>query len=162
MTGGRSLAATAGRGDAANASCFKTWPRLPEPLTSAASTPFSSRILRAAGAGGMTVPARAATGVAGAAAAAAGFAATVATAPSLINASSAPMPSVAPVSALISARTPAAGDGSSCVALSVSNSTSGSSTFTASPGFFSHLPTVTSAMLSPSAGTLISIAMKSP
>ena len=59
------------------------------------------------------------------------------------------------------ASTPAAGAGTSTVTLSVSSSTSGSSALTASPGFFNHWPTVASVTLSPSAGTLISMAMMS-
>ena len=39
--------------DAAITSSFRTWPRRPEPCTSAAERPFSSIILRAAGEGGM-------------------------------------------------------------------------------------------------------------
>ena len=59
----------------------------------------------------------------------------------------------------MSASTPAAGAGTSTVTLSVSSSTSGSSTATASPGFLNHCPTVASVTDSPSAGTMISIAI---
>ena len=45
------------------------------------------------------------------------------------------------------------------VTLSVSSSTSGSSTLTVSPGFLNHWPIVASLTNSPSAGTLISVAI---
>ena len=53
--------------------------------------------------------------------------------------------------------TPAAGAGTSIVTLSVSSSTSGSSTATASPGFLNHLPMVASVTDLPSVGTRISV-----
>jgi hypothetical protein len=56
----------------------------------------------------------------------------------------------------MSDRTPAAGAGTSIVTLSVSSSTSGSSTATASPGCLNHLPMVASVTDSPSVGTRIS------
>src|SRR5262245_55461915 len=57
----------------------------------------------------------------------------------------------------MSARTPAAGAGTSIVTLSVSSSTSGSSTATRSPGFLNHLPIVASVTDSPSVGTRMSV-----
>ena len=57
---------------------------------------------------------------------------------------SAPIATVWPVGAAISLKTPAPGALTSSVTLSVSSSTSGSSAFTASPGFLNHLPTVAS------------------
>src|SRR5665647_3555291 len=65
-------------------------------------------------------------------------------APSLICPSSAATPTVSPVLAAMSDKTPVAGAGTSSVTLSVSSSTTGSSTATASPGCLNHLPTVAS------------------
>ncbi len=62
---------------------------------------------------------------------------------------------------MISASVPEAGALTSSVTLSVSSSTSGSSCFTASPGFLNHLATVASETDSPSVGTRISVAMMS-
>src|SRR5262249_8477124 len=50
-----------------------------------------------------------------------------------------------------------AGAGTSIVTLSVSSSTSGSSTATASPAFLNHLPMVASVTDSPSVGTRMSV-----
>src|SRR5665213_3762428 len=61
-----------------------------------------------------------------------------AAAPSLIEPSTAPTPTVSPFLAAISPSTPAAGAGTSSVTLSVSSSTNGSSTATASPGCLNH------------------------
>src|SRR5271157_2080723 len=61
----------------------------------------------------------------------------------------------------MSPSTPAAGAGTSIVTLSVSSSTKGSSTATASPVFLNHLPMVASVTDSPSVGTRIS-AMTDP
>src|SRR5262249_35582623 len=57
----------------------------------------------------------------------------------------------------ISDSTPADGAGTSIVTLSVSSSTSGSSTATASPAFLNHLPMVASVTDSPRVGTRISV-----
>ena len=59
---------------------------------------------------------------------------------------------VAPSSTRISFRMPANGDGTSALTLSVMTSTRASYFSTVSPGFFSHLPIVPSATLSPSWG----------
>jgi len=72
-----------------------------------------------------------------------------------------PIATVSPSFAEISASVPAAGAGTSIVTLSVSSSTSGSSTETASPGCLNHLPMVASVTDSPSVGTRMS-AMISP
>src|SRR4029077_19144270 len=69
-----------------------------------------------------------------------------------ITAISALFGTVAPSSTRISLRTPANGDGTSALTLSVMTSTSGSYFSTVSPGCFSHLPIVPSATLSPSWG----------
>ena len=95
---------------------------------------------------------RAAAALAGAAA---GFAALAA--PSLICPSSAPTATVSPSLAAISPSTPADGAGTSMVTLSVSSSTSGSSTATASPAFLNQRPMVASVTDSPSVGTRISV-----
>ncbi len=87
----------------------------------------------------------------------AGFALTTAPSPSPIMPSNASTSTVSPVSTVISARTPAAGDGSSIVTLSVSSSTRGSSTATASPACLNHWITSASVTDSPSVGTRISV-----
>ena len=69
----------------------------------------------------------------------------------------APAGTVVPSGAMISARTPATGLGTSTETLSVSNSHSISSSFTTSPGFLNHVDTVASVTLSPSEGTITSI-----
>src|SRR5229473_5419112 len=148
-----------------------TRPSLPEPGTVAASIPLSAEILRTdgasgasaggalAGAGAGTAAAGGGGGGAGAAAlagAAAGLAAAPA-APSLICPSSAPTATVSPSLAAISPSVPADGAGTSMVTLSVSSSTSGSSTATASPAFLNQRPMVASVTDSPSVGTRISV-----
>src|SRR5215213_5694127 len=142
-----------------------TRPSLPEPGTVPASMPLSAEILRTDGASGASddgafgaaaaAAAGAAAAGAGAAAlagAAAGFAAGAA-APSLIWPSKAPTATVSPSLAMMSPRTPAEGAGTSMVTLSVSSSTSGSSTATASPAFLNQRPMVASVTDSPSVGT---------
>jgi hypothetical protein len=69
------------------------------------------------------------------------------------------MPTVSPSRTAMRSRRPAAGAGTSTVTFSVSSSTKGSSSWTASPSFFSHWPTVASVIDSPSVGTLISVAI---
>src|SRR6476469_2719595 len=144
-----------------------TRPSLPEPGTVAASMPLSAEILRTEGANGASADvvfgAAAATaggGDGGAAAALAGAAAGLAAAPaapSLICPSSAPTATVSPSLAVISPSVPADGAGTSIVTLSVSSSTSGSSTATASPAFLNQRPMVASVTDSPSVGTRISV-----
>src|SRR5690242_20662670 len=161
-----------------------TRPSLPEPARLAASTPDSAASLRTEGASSASeafaaagadcvVAAGAECGAAecGAAAGADGGGAggrealvTAAAgvgfappAPSLIWPSTAPTATVSPSFAAISASTPAAGAGTSIVTLSVSSSTKGSSTVTASPGFLNHLPMVASVTDSPRDGTRISV-----
>ena len=68
---------------------------------------------------------------------------------------SAPTSTIEPSFEFIFVRIPETGDGTSKFTLSVSNSTIGSSTSTASPSFFSHLETVASVILSPYVGTKI-------
>ena len=139
-----------------------TRPSLPEPGTVAASMPLSVESFRTDGASGASDAAAfgAAAGAAAAAAAAlagaaAGFAALAA--PSLICPSSAPTATVSPSLAAISPSTPADGAGTSMVTLSVSSSTNGSSTATASPAFLNQRPMVASVTDSPSVGTRISV-----
>ena len=74
-------------------------------------------------------------------------------------ASTAPTGTSLPSGATIELSTPAAGAVTSTVTLSVSSSTSGSSAATASPSCFIQRPTVADVTLSPSVGTLISVAM---
>src|SRR5690349_6628234 len=167
--------AGAGRAGAALASSFKICPRRPEPTRSAGPRPFSCMILRAAGVGGIT-PSPLAGGPAGAAAAlgraasgagvvgcgAGASAAAPACAPAAAASmapNTAPTATVLPCGTLMSLSTPAEGAGTSTVTLSVSSSTRGSSMATASPGRLNHCPTVASVTDSPSAGTLISIAI---
>src|SRR3984957_5476044 len=157
---------------AASMSPLVTRPSLPEPGTVAASMPLSADILRTDGAngasaGGAFCTAAAAAGAAagggdgGAAAALAGAGAAAglaaAAAPSLICPSNAPTATVSPSLAAISPRVPADGAGTSMVTLSVSSSTSGSSTATASPAFLNQRPIVASVTDSPSVGTRISV-----
>src|SRR3984957_4259943 len=142
-----------------------TRPSLPEPGTVAASMPLSTESLRTDGASGasaggtLAVGAGAAGAGAGAAAlagAAAGFGAAPAV-PSLICPSKAPTATVSPSLAVISPSVPADGAGTSMVTLSVSSSTNGSSTATASPAFLNQRPIVASVTDSPSVGTRISV-----
>src|SRR3954468_22502529 len=145
-----------------------TRPSLPEPGTVAASMPLSAEILRTDGASGASDGA-AFTAGAGAAAggAAAGFGASLAAAgaaadfagaaPSVIWPSRAPTATVSPSLATISPSVPADGAGTSMVTLSVSSSTNGSSTATASPAFLNQRPIVASVTDSPSVGTRISV-----
>ena len=91
-------------------------------------------------------------------AAAAAPAATAApAAPSLICPSNAPTATVSPSLATMSPSVPAEGAGTSIVTLSVSSSTRGSSTATASPAFLNQRPMVASVTDSPSVGTRISV-----
>src|ERR1700730_2256232 len=146
---------------------FVTRTALPEPGTGDASVPLSTDSLRTDGASGPSAGAAlgaeagaAATscggGAAGFAGAAAGFAAAPA-APSLICPNRAPTATVSPSFAEISPSTPADGAGTSIVTLSVSSSTNGSSTATASPAFLNQRPMVASVTDSPSVGTRISV-----
>src|SRR5450755_2448675 len=153
---------------AASISPLVTRPSLPEPGTVAASMPLSAEILRTDGAsgasaGGAFAAAAGAVAAGGAAAAAAlagaaaaGLAAAPA-APSLICPSRAPTATVSPSLAMMSPSTPADGAGTSMVTLSVSSSTKGSSTATASPAFLNQRPMVASVTDSPSVGTRISV-----
>src|ERR1700742_2569067 len=153
---------------AASMSPLVTRPSLPEPGTVEASTPLSAESLRTEGASGASGGGALAAGAgAGAAAggggggAAAGLAAAGgaadAAAPSLIWPSNAPTATVSPSLAAISLSTPADGAGTSMVTLSVSSSTNGSSTATASPAFLNQRPIVASVTDSPSVGTRISV-----
>src|SRR5882724_113377 len=146
---------------------FVTRPSLPEPGTVAASMPLSAEILRTDGASGASAGGALAAGTGAAAGggggggaaltgAAAGLAAAPA-APSLICPSSAPTATVSPSLAAISLSVPAEGAGTSMVTLSVSSSTRGSSTATASPAFLNQRPMVASVTDSPSVGTRISV-----
>src|SRR5437016_4148987 len=142
-----------------------TRPSLPEPGTVEASMPLSAESFRTDGASGASAGAALAAGAgAGAAAggaaglAAAGAAAGLAApAPSVIIPSNAPTATVSPSFAAISPSTPADGAGTSMVTLSVSSSTKGSSTATASPAFLNQRPIVASVTDSPSVGTRISV-----
>src|SRR5436853_5919794 len=149
-----------------------TRPSLPEPGTVAASMPLSAEILRTDGASGASAGdalgaaaagAGAAEGGGGGAAAlagaAGGFAAAPA-APSLICPSNAPTATVSPSLATMSPSVPAEGAGTSIVTLSVSSSTRGSSTATASPAFLNQRPMVASVTDSPSVGTRISVIVR--
>src|SRR5271169_4414003 len=158
---------------AASMSPLVTRPSLPEPGTVAALMPLSADSLRTDGANGasaggafwVTAAAAAdaaAAGGAGAAAGLAGAAADLGVAaapPSLICPSNAPTATVSPSLATISPSVPAEGAGTSMVTLSVSSSTNGSSTATASPAFLNQRPMVASVTDSPSAGTRISVMM---
>src|SRR4051794_3043099 len=145
-----------------------TRPSFPEPGTVAASIPLSAGILRTDGASGASVGGAFAgagggggAGAAEALAGAAGLAAAPA-APSLICPSSAPTATVSPSLATMSPSVPADGAGTSMVTLSVSSSTRGSSTATASPAFLNQRPMVASVTDSPSVGTRISVIVGFP
>jgi hypothetical protein len=167
VTGGVGRAALAATGAAtgpdfgwaATASSLVTRPPRPDPATSAAATPFSSRILRA---DGLAVPAGTAAAGGGADAAAAfGAAAAGAAAPALASVSmraiSSPETTVSPSALTISTSTPAPGEGTSRTTLSVSMSIRISSRATASPIFFFQEASVPSATDSESWGTWTSI-----
>src|SRR6185312_4570240 len=72
------------------------------------------------------------------------------------------IPTVLPSSTLISESVPATGEGISASTLSVEISKSGSSRWTVSPGFLSHLVMVPSVMDSPIWGITTSVGMKIP
>ena len=148
-------------------------PLRPEPLTFERSTPSSRANLRTDGEACGVPPAAAAGGVsavgrrsddAPAEAAEAGCAASggggdaAGAAPAAAASTRIRLPSetLSPSLTLISLTVPAAGDGTSIVALSDSSSTSGSSTATVSPGFTITLMTGTS-LKSPMSGTFTSI-----
>ena len=145
-------------------------PPAPVPATWARSRLLSLAILRtrgeertcsaeAAGASAIDVPSGSAAGF-GAGAAGTGAAAAVAGAPAVppIMATTELIWTVVPASALISVRTPAAGDGISASTLSVEISKSGSSRSTLSPTCLSHLVMVPSKMDSPICGMMTSVA----
>src|SRR5882672_8388937 len=149
-----------------------TRPSLPEPGTVVASMPLSVDSLRTDGASGasagatLDAAAAGAGGGGGGAAEAVGLADAGAglapAAPSLICPSKAPTATVWPSLATISPSVPAEGAGTSIVTLSVSSSTNGSSTATASPAFLNHRPMVASVTDSPSVGTRISVMVSFP
>ncbi len=146
---------------AASTSSLVRRPSLPVPLMVVGSTPCSSTARRTAGDIVMEDASPAVSAVAAGAGlsslAAAGFAA--AEAPSSTVAITAPTSTVSPTATLCPASTPATGEGTSIATLSVSRLAIGSSTATASPGCFSHSPTVASVTDSPSVGTVISVAI---
>ena len=159
---------------AATTSSFVRRPSLPVPMTVDGSTPCSSTARRTAGdrlcvasrdsaaEGGEGSPARCALPASGCSFARAGSSVLAAgDAPSSTIAITAPTSTFAPTSTDSSCNTPATDDGTSTATLSVSRLAIGSSTATASPGCFSHSAIVPSVTDSPSAGTLISVAMSS-
>src|SRR5579859_5573126 len=159
---------------AASTSPLVRRPSLPVAAMLAGSSWFSATSLRAAGPERSRSDA-AAAGAAGAGAAAAGFgastlaagaaaagAAAAPAAPSAITPRRPPTATLVPSGADISLSTPFAGDGTSTVTLSVSNSISVSSILTLSPTFFSQRATVPSVTDSPRGGTLISVAIFGP
>jgi hypothetical protein len=79
-----------------------------------------------------------------------------------IRAITAPTATLAPSATNCSPITPADGAFTSTATLSVSRLASGSSAATASPGCFSHWPSVAWVMDSPSVGTVTSVDMLSP
>jgi hypothetical protein len=84
-----------------------------------------------------------------------------ASAPSSSTAMTSPTATVAPDCFRTRVMTPADGAGTATVAFSLSTSTTGSSTPTASPSFFSQAPMVACVMDSPSDGTRSSMGMSS-
>src|SRR3954447_21140201 len=79
-----------------------------------------------------------------------------------MRAITAPTATLSPSWTSCSVSTPATGDGTSTLTLSVSRLAIGSSWATASPGFFSHWASVPSVIDSPSAGTSTSVAIPIP
>src|SRR5690625_3571487 len=159
-TGAASVSA-AGSAAVAGTSSFRTRPPGPLPSSAAASTPRSAASFAAAG---MTWPAAGASAASAAAgaAASAGSAGVSATSPSSMWATASPISALSPSAFSSFTTVPEAGAGISSVALSVSISTTGSSRRTVSPSFFSHVPMNTSAIDSPTDGTLTSIAICFP
>src|SRR6185312_2888030 len=149
LAAGRAGSTGCGRGSgargAASTSPFVTRPPGPVPGTSVAFRPDSVSKRVAAGPGGGT--AAGFSGAFGDAAAAGGFASV------LISATTDSTATVAPSLASIF-KTPAAGAGTSWVALSVPSSNSGSSTFTNAPSALSQRLMVASVIDSPARGTL--------
>ena len=153
----------------ARMSSFVTRPPAPVPCTALRLMLCSRAILRTSGeertcsassvetgcaAGALTLGAGAAAAAcAGAGAAAAGAAPSPAPP---ITATTVLICTVCPAGILISVRTPAAGEGISASTLSVEISKSGSSRWTVSPTFFSHLVMVPSKMDSPICGMMTS------
>src|SRR5437660_4686778 len=144
-----------------------TRPSLPLPGTVDAPMPLSAASLRTEGASGASAGGAfgaVGAGLGGGAGFALGGAAPAgadadfagAAAPSLIWPSSAPGATVSPSLTRISESTPVAGAGTSIVTLSVSSSTTGSSTATASPGCLNQRPMVASVTDSPKVGTRMS------
>src|SRR5690606_1993187 len=158
-------AALAGAALAAWASALVTRPSRPVPATEAGSTPFSDKILDAAGEA--TPAADDEAGAAGAAAfsaagsalgaAAAGAAAASALAAVSILAISCPEVTVLPSPSTISASTPEAGAGTSSTTLSVSISMRISSASTAAPFCFFQVSRVASETDSDNWGTTTSV-----
>src|ERR1035438_461340 len=164
-------------------SCFVMRPPAPVPFTLLRSTEYSRAMRRTSGesgpagstgsstggggggptwtsaAGLESRPTDSAAGVAvvGWVAAAGWAAAGAAPPPSSMRATTVAIPTVFPSSTRTSERVPAAGDGISVSTLSVEISNSGSSRSTWSPGFFSHLVSVPSTMLSPIWGITTSV-----
>ena len=138
------------------ASSFVIRPPTPLPATLVVETPFSSKILPAAGEGwpeAYPEPVAAVTAT-GADAACAGAAAGDPSVISILQIKP-PMGSVSFSFATI-LKIPLASAGNSKVALSDSTSAMTSSSLTKSPSFFIHVESVTSVMDSPTAGTFIS------
>ena len=129
-------------------------PPFPVPAIAAGSSPCSSTSLRTAGESDGGAAAGDASGRAGGGGAGAAF-----PSPGSIEPRTAPTSTVRPSATSMAPRTPAAAAGTSSVILSVSSSTRGSSTATASPADLSHLETVASVTDSPSAGTTIWVAI---
>jgi hypothetical protein len=149
----------------ASASDLVTRPPRPVPATSAAATPFSSRILRAAGSATPEAAADVDTAAASgfpAATLTAGAAMAPACAAVSMRAITSPATTVSPSPLTISTNTPLSGAGSSRTTLSVSMSIRFSSRATASPAFLCHETSVASATDSESCGTLTSMIMFSP
>ena len=162
-------------------SCFVIRPPAPVPFNLPRSMLFSRAILRTKGESGPAGSAEASSAAATGCAACAGsgstagpgaeveedavsagfavFAATGAAAPpaSPMRATTVLMPTVSPSCTSTSVSVPAAGEGISVSTLSVEISKSGSSRSTVSPGFFNHLVSVPSTILSPICGITTSI-----
>jgi len=157
-TGAAATAGLAAAGWAASASSLVIRPPRPVPATLSGATPFSSRILRAAGLATAAVAAAWAAGWAvGAGAAAAAGSPADGLASVSIWAITSPEVTGAPSPLRIFTSTPSAGAGVSSTTLSVSISTRFSSRRTNSPSFLCQATSEASATDSDSCGTFTSI-----
>ena len=141
-TGGGAAGMAVGAGSTRAAASAAAWASTAEPPVGPTGRASATRY--DAGVGGAAVAGDCSGGVAGR------------SPPPSTSAIGAPIGTVSPSCAMIRRSSPATGDGTSIVTLSVMTSTSGSYRSTRSPGCFSHLPMVPSTTLSPTWGSSMS------